>query len=311
MNELERLDLRRVPIPERAAKVFAVLDSLPPGGTVTVVTDNEPRGLTSRIEQERKNQAVFDPLRIGSSEWLISVRRSPAESELSPTLSLLKRTPILAALSQASLEQLAAHSTVHAVRRGQVIVAEDSDWPNLGLVAEGVLAVGSGSAHARPRIYYDVFPHEMFGEVAFFDGARANARVAGLSKIARYVQIPREIAMDVAQRDSQLPLAIGRVIAQRKRHMMEALATQGTRPIIARIAQVLVPFAVPEHGLAPAVPPLPNMTQAQIAAAAGTVKEVAARAIADLETRGMLRRERGHIRFLNREKLIALIKDGE
>lgn len=311
MKDIEHLDLRRVPIPERTAKVVAVLDALPPGGVITLVTDNEPRGLTSSIEQERKNQVVFDPLRIGNSEWVISVRRSSAESELTTALAMLKRSPIFNTLAPASLERLASDSTIHTVRRGQVIVPEDAEWANLGLVAEGVLAVSSGSAHARPRIYYEIFPNEMFGEGGFFDGARSSARITALSKLARYLRISREAAMEVAQRDSRLPLAIGRVLAQRKRHMMESLATQGTMPIIARIAQVLLPFAVPESGLAPAVLPLPNMTQAQIAAAAGTVKEVAARAIAELESRGLLKRERGHIRFLDREKLIALIKNGE
>jgi hypothetical protein len=49
------------------------------------------------------------------------------------------------------------------------------------------------------------------------------------------------------------------------------------------------------------------MTQTQVAAAAGTVKEVAARAIADLERVQALRRERGHIRYLDRAKLLEII----
>ena len=47
----------------------------------------------------------------------------------------------------------------------------------------------------------------------------------------------------------------------------------------------------------------------QIAAAGGTVKEVAARAIAELESRKALRREHGHIRYLDREVLLELIQD--
>jgi hypothetical protein len=60
--------------------------------------------------------------------------------------------------------------------------------------------------------------------------------------------------------------------------------------------------------LAPAIAPLPNMTQSQIAASAGTVKEVAARAIAELERQGLLKRERGHIRYLNRQGLTDFVR---
>jgi CRP-like cAMP-binding protein len=174
-----------------------------------------------------------------------------------------------------------------------------------------VLAFGSGNGHARPRIFLEAFPYEVFGEVAFFDGAPANARISVLSKAARYLRMPRRALVEGGRMDPTLLLSLGRVCAQRSRDVMQALATQGTMPIIARIAQALVPFAPPEQGLAPAIAPLPNMTQSQIAAAAGTVKEVAARAIAELELRGLLKRERGHIRFLDRQKLVDLIKEGE
>jgi hypothetical protein len=81
-----------------------------------------------------------------------------------------------------------------------------------------------------------------------------------------------------------------------------------SQPIIARVANALLPYAAPEQGLHPALPPLPNMTQSQVAASAGTVKEVAARAIAELERLQALRRERGHIRYLDRTKLLQTME---
>jgi CRP-like cAMP-binding protein/uncharacterized protein (DUF2249 family) len=309
--ECDCLDLRRVPVPERPAKVFDVFDTLPPGGSVTLRTDNEPRGLASRIEQGRRNQVILDPRRVGSSEWIIRMTRSPHEPEAPNALSVLRRTPALNSIKTESLESLAAEATLHTVRRGHVLVPEGTEWPYLGIVFEGVLAVSSGSSYARPRIFLEVFPCEVFGELEFFDGAPANARVSALSKMARYVRVPRHAVKDAGAGDSGLVAALGLICAQRTRDLMQSLASQGTMPIIARIAQALVPFALPEEGLTPALAPLPNMTQAQIAASAGTVKEVAARAIAELETRGLLRRERGHIRFLDREKLLALVKEGE
>jgi CRP-like cAMP-binding protein len=154
-----------------------------------------------------------------------------------------------------------------------------------------------------------MFPYDLIGELELFDEAPASGRVVALSKVARYLRLPRRVVLDVAQANPQLLLGIGRINAQRRRDHMQALATQATMPIIARIAHVLVPYAMPERGLSPARAPLPNLTQAQIAAAAGTVKEVAARAIAELEQRELLKRERGHIRYLDRQGLLDMIKD--
>ncbi|HTU69988.1 MAG TPA: DUF2249 domain-containing protein [Candidatus Baltobacteraceae bacterium] len=308
--ESTRLDLRLLPVWERPEKVFDIFDRLPPGGSVIVVTDHEPRGLASRIEQDRQHQMIVEHRRVGDREWVIHFTRATAESELPSPAGIIKRAPVFATLDEAERQRLAAEASMHTTRRGQTIVPENTEWPYVGLVFEGTLALTSGNGNGRPRIYEEIFPYELFGELELFDEAPAACRVIALSKVARYLRISRRAILEAGERHPRMLLALGRVSSQRSRDLMQALSTQATMPIIARIAQVLVPFAMPERGLSAARAPLPHMTQAQIAAAAGTVKEVAARAIADLESRGLLKRERGHIRFLDRQRLIDLIKDG-
>jgi CRP-like cAMP-binding protein len=302
----ERLDLRMVPVWERPGKVFDLFDSLPAGVGLTLVTNNEPRGLASRLEQGRRHQLVIDPQRVSHNEWLIHITRSTPEPDASGALSVLKRTPVFASVRPDVTEMLAAESTMQVARRGNIIVADNAEWSYIGVVLEGVLASSSGSHYQRQRIFSEIFPFEIFGALELFDDAPASSRISVLSKNARYVRIPREAFIRGGAVDPNLYLACGRVVAQRSRDLMQMLAAQSTMPIIARIAQVLLPFAPPEQGMAPALAPLPTMTQAQIAAAAGTVKEVAARAIAELEQQEALRRERGHIKYLNRSTLIEL-----
>jgi uncharacterized protein (DUF2249 family) len=124
MMEKERLDLRKLPVWERPGKVFDLFDSLPPGGSLTLVTDNEPRGLASQIEQARKHQLILDPCRIGDNEWVIQITRShPNETEAPTPLAILKHTPAFGALQPAVLERLAAESSLHTVRRGEFRLA--------------------------------------------------------------------------------------------------------------------------------------------------------------------------------------------
>ncbi|HEY5340374.1 MAG TPA: DUF2249 domain-containing protein [Candidatus Aquilonibacter sp.] len=309
MVDASRLDLRKLPVWERPAKVFDVFDALPPGGSLTLVTDNEPRGLASRIEEGRRHQLILDPRRVGDGEWVIHITRAHVETDAPSPLGILKRTPAFNTMNEEARAHLAAEATLHTIRRGHALVAEGTDWPYLGITFEGVLAVGSRNGHSRARIFYEVFPYAVFGELELFDGAPASGGVFALSKVARYLRIPRQSVIGAGIAYPDILLALGRSSAQHTRDLMQALATQGTMPIIARIAQALVPFAMPEQGLSGAIAPLPNMTQAQIAAAAGTVKEVAARAIGELELRGLLKRERGHIRYLDRQRLLDLIKE--
>jgi CRP/FNR family cyclic AMP-dependent transcriptional regulator len=301
------LDLRGLPAWERPARVLAAIALLAVGETLFFITDNEPRGLSHRIEQTRKNELILDPHRTGENEWRVALTRAAVEDAPSPA-GILKRSRAFSQLDDAQRARLASAATLHTARRGQTIVAESSDWPFIGVCFDGVFAVASRNGSARQRIFYEVFPYEVFGELEFFDGAPTVGRVIVLSKAARYLRVPAKAVAEVADAAPKVYASLGRIAGQRARDMAELLVTQSTLPIIARIAQALVPYAMPEQGLSPAVPPLPNMTQAQIAASAGTVKEVAARAIAELEVRGLLKRERGHVRYLDRQGLLDLIK---
>ncbi len=309
MDVITRVDLRTLPVWERPGKIAEVFDHLPVGGSVTVITDNEPRGLAFRVEQIRPHEVLFDHRRTGDREWIVRLTRVAVEHDAPSPAGVLRRAAVFSTLDDDTRTELAAQASLHTMRRGQTIVTENSEWPYLGIVFEGVIALTTGNGNGRPRIFLEMFPYELIGELELFDEAPASGRVIVLSKVARYLRLPRRVVLDVAERNPSLLVAIGRVNAQRRRDHMQALATQSTMPIIARIAHVLVPYAMPERGLSPARSPLPNLTQAQIAAAAGTVKEVAARAIAELEQRDLLKRERGHIRFLDRQGLLDMIKD--
>jgi CRP/FNR family transcriptional regulator, cyclic AMP receptor protein len=307
--DITRVDVRALPVWERPAKVSEIFEQLPLGASVTIVTENEPRGLAFRMEQRWPHEVIVDHRRTGDHEWTVRLTRAAVESDAPSPTGIIKRTAIFNGLGEEAHATLAANASLHTIRRGQTVVTESTEWPYLAIVFEGVLALTTGNGNGRPRIFYEIFPYELIGELELFDEAPAAGRVIALSKVARYMRVPRRTVLDVAQHYPQTLIALGRVSAQRRRDHMQALATQATMPIIARVAHVLIPYAVPERGLSPARAPLPNMTQAQIAAAAGTVKEVAARAIAELEQRELLKRERGHIRYLDRQGLLDMIRD--
>jgi CRP-like cAMP-binding protein len=307
--DVTRVDVRALPVWERPAKISEVFDRLPLGGSLTIVTDNEPRGLAFRIEQTRPHEVIIDHRRTGEREWTVRLTRASVESNAPSPAGIIKRASVFAGLGEEASASLAANASLHTIRRGQAVITEGTDWAYLGIVFEGVLAVTTGNGTGRPRIFFEIFPYELLGELELFDEAPAAGRVIALSKVVRYLRISRRCVLDIAEAHPHVLIALGRVNSQRRRDQMQALATQATMPIIARVAHVLVPYAVPERGLSPARSPLPNMTQAQIAASAGTVKEVAARAIAELEQRALLKRERGHIRYLDRQGLLDMIRD--
>ena len=310
MVQPAEIDLRGLPAWERPDLVRKALDRLPSGASLTLITENEPRALSQRITQDRTDRFVVETRRIASRVWQLRLTpRSGEAMERSSSQQHISRCPPFAALDAGVREELAAAALWQTGRRGQTLVADNVDWPFIGMVTEGVVARANGGGRERERILYEIFPYELFGVAEYFDRGLKMARIAVFSKTARILKVPWDVVSRIAARNPELTHALGVVMAQRVRLLADALSVQGSLPILGRIARVLLPYAMPDRGLVPAATALSTITQSQIAAAGGTVKEVAARAIAELESRNALRREHGHIRYLDREVLLELIQD--
>jgi uncharacterized protein (DUF2249 family)/CRP-like cAMP-binding protein len=304
------VDLRELPVWERAAAVLDGSGKLAAGGCFEFLTEVDPRALVARLEQLRPGDFSFEHRRLGEAEWRVKLTRLHADAAGSSLEAALRRSPVFGRLDASALARVLQAVSEHTARKGQIVCAENAGCAALGLVVEGAFAVSVG-AGTRERFLFHLMPFETFGDAEFFDEGLSLGRTIVLSKTARYAMIPFEIVRSIGLQHPQFLLAIGAVAAQRTRTLASALAAQVSQPIISRVASALLPYAAPEREMHPALPPLPNMTQAQIAAAAGTVKEVAARAIAELERVQALRRERGHIRYLDRTKLLSMIEEAQ
>lgn len=306
MNE-EAIDLRAVPFWERAESVSARVRELPDGGSVSFLTDAEPRALLAHVEQSNPGRLCVAVRCLREGHWQATLTRIEFDPQASMIEAAITRGAVFSALGQPQRDHLAAAMRERSARKGDGIPA-DGVLRGIGLVLEGTLGVFIG-AGTRERLLYQVFAGEPFGEVEFFDGGAPLGRTVAVSKELRYAVAPADLVRNLAGESPAFRAALEAAVAQRARRFAGALAAQTAQTILARIADALLPYAVPQRGMQPALPPLRSMTQLQLAAAAGTVKEVAARAIADLERAGALRRERGHIAYLDRVKLLETIEN--
>lgn len=304
----EPLDLRALPVWERASSVLEQSGKLAAGSSFEFLTEVDPRALSTHLEQLLPGEFSFEQRHIGEGEWHVKLTRLLLDPQASSLTSALRRSAVFSRLDDNARAKLVESMTEHTARKGQIILAENAGCTSLGLLLEGAMAVFAG-AGSRERLLFQLFAFDTFGESEFFDGGLTMGRTVALSKTARYAMVPFDVLRGIALQQPQLLMTIAAVAAQRNRTLASELAAQVSQPIIARVASALLPYAAPEREMHPALQPLPTMTQAQLAAAAGTVKEVAARAIAELERLQALRRERGHIRYLDRSRLLAMIEE--
>jgi CRP-like cAMP-binding protein len=205
------------------------------------------------------------------------------------------------------LQSLVEASELHIVPKGTIIYESGERWGHLAFVVDGSIAMFARGADGKEHLYEQMHPGQFFGISAMFDGEAEMARTEIVSASACYAAVDRAAVLALCRRHGLLAIAFARSLARRVRRTTSLLAEQMNFTAQERIARYLLRFTGGQ-GMAPALDPLPLMTQTQIGAAAGTVKDVAARAIAHFEKQGALKRERGHIRWLNREALVQLAR---
>ncbi|MDQ2991463.1 MAG: DUF2249 domain-containing protein, partial [Candidatus Eremiobacteraeota bacterium] len=231
--------------------MFERFDHLALGGSVRFVTEFEPRGLAGRFEQQRPGQARVEARRVADAEWHVTLTRLEIERGALTVASVLRRCAVFAGLDDDARSRLASLARERTILRGRALVEEGEDFPFLGIVWEGVLAV-STTNFGRMRTFYEVFPFEIFGDVELFDHGLAIGRMTGLSKAVRCVLLPREAVRQLGVNRTDILLNIATVCAQRTRTLAEALSAQGTQSIVQRVAAVLLPYSAPDRGLVPA-----------------------------------------------------------
>ena len=291
-------------------ELLGVCDDLTPLRPVTFSSSKDTSWLREVLEARRPGSFMVTLKKWSDDQWFAEVTRVLPMPHDDAIVATLRSVPAFRALAEGSLHTIAQASKVQVARRGKTVIRKNAAWPYVGLVIEGTLANAAGDT-GRDRFFYSIAPRELFALVPFLDDGATMGRTIVLSKSAKFLAIPREVLREQARQHPELLFSLATLCAQRLRIVTDALFAQATEPVTNRIASFFLQHATPTAGMALALPPLQTMTQSQIAAAVGTVKEVAARAIARLEQAGGVRRERGHVRYLDRSILetFALARD--
>ncbi len=300
------LDLRSTPVWERHGLVCGAFTELRDDETLHLVYDYEPRPLRRRFEKMFSHRFVWTQRRLARERWEIALRKLAPPGDLRSTTHFMQRCPIFSGSSESTRRLLASVAEPRAVRRKTTIAEQESDWPYLGVVRRGRVFAIVGTPFGRDQILFEALETEVFGNIVLFDGGATIARFATLAESADLLLFPRAEVLQAAEVDPRFALALAAAAAQQVRTIAELVQSHVSKKLIARVAGVLRPYAPIEKGLAMVDPAnLPSLRLTQIATATGTVKEVVARAVAELEQAGALRRVRGRIAFIDRERLAS------
>jgi CRP/FNR family cyclic AMP-dependent transcriptional regulator len=214
-----------------------------------------------------------------------------------PVLTALRAQPYFKALDEGELARLARTLIERAYEKDEVVFLEGEPCQGLYIVREGSVKIYKLSPEGREQILSYVKPFDSFNEVAVFDGGPNPANVAAAEPTAVWI-VPRAAIVDLIQKNPQVALAVIQNLGARLRHMVSLVEDLSLRQVSARLAKLLLETAASGERA---------LTQQEMAARLGTVREMIGRSLKQLEGRGLIRTERGRIVILDREGLERLV----
>jgi CRP-like cAMP-binding protein len=111
--------------------------------------------------------------------------------------------------------------------------------------------------------------------------------------------------LHAARNDAELAIGFLTEASQARRRSIDTIADLAFAHVLQRVAKFLVSYAPATTGMAPGLPGVENLSQAQIASAAGTVRDMAARALIRLKNANAVELDRGRVRSIDRARLEA------
>ena len=211
-------------------------------------------------------------------------------------IAFLRTTPLLAGVEEAAVVDVSQYFVEEQLRRGEEVLGKDSAAQTMYFVAEGVLKAYKISANGREQILSLMRPGDFFDEM-LLDGGPSLANVAALG-VASLYGIGKEHLHIIMERHHQIARNLLNMLAWRIRYLVSLVEDLSFRTVVARLAKILLDHSQTADKT--------RLTQRDMAALVGSVREVISRSLKYMEDRELIEIRRRQIILKNLDGLKEL-----
>ena len=295
------LDARSLPAASKTESILEGFDKLQIGTALEINEESDPRALRNEMTQLRPGRFSWDARNLGGQRWTIRLERIDENADGE---TFLQHVPQFTQAKASTIKELAGQMSERSYKSGDTIFDEGETWPYLGIVKNGKTIYTLLSPDGKTHTIGERLTHDTLNESGVFDGGGATTRAEALTD-ATIVTLPSEAVMHAIRNDAELALGFLIASSQARRRSIDTIADLAFAHVLQRVAKFLLGYARTSVGMTKGLPGVENLSQAQIAAAAGTVRDMAARALLRLKNANAVELDRGRVRAIDRARLEA------
>jgi len=197
-------------------------------------------------------------------------------------VEFLKPIPYFSGMSPAELDSIRKFIFEKTAERGEMLLFEGEPAKALYFVVSGVVKVFKTSADGKEQILQLIRPGESFNDVPVLGGGLNLASAEAMGPVVLYGIRKSDLEV-ILQGHPQVAMNIIQVLSQRVQHLVSLVEDLSFRQVTGRIAKILLEHAGDGTGRSP------RLTQQEMAAMAGTAREMVGRSLKTLEEEGTIR----------------------
>jgi len=211
----------------------------------------------------------------------------------------------ISALSLQCQQELDAYVWQVAYQKGETVVWEDDDCKALYFVSSGAVEIYRTAVDGREHTLGVIMPGQVLNVVPVLREEAKNPANARCIRDTILLVLGREDARRLMGYFPELAIALAAELADRLQQMTRKAGALALHTVRQRLAAFLIDEADQDDK-----DPHIFWTRDDMARQIGTVRDVIGRNLRDMETEGVLRREKGNIILLDRVRL-QRIANGE
>jgi CRP-like cAMP-binding protein len=211
----------------------------------------------------------------------------------------LSALPYFKGLKLTELDSIKPSFFEKVVQRGEIIFFEGEPADSLFFLVSGIVKLFKTSAQGKEQIISLARPQEVLNDIPVFDNGLNPMSAQAMNTVVLY-GITREKLGDLLRQHPAISSRIIEVLAARTRQLISLVEDLSFKHVIGRVAKILLENTGDGAGHQ-------RLTQQEMAAIAGTAREVVARSLKTLEERGLIRMERQKIVITNKNALQEMI----
>lgn len=209
-------------------------------------------------------------------------------------LKTLRSNPYFDELPETLLQNIASHTQLRQYERGDILFWEDDPAAGLHMIKSGSVKLYRVSPQGRQYIISVLTEGATFNEVPAFDGGPNPVNVEALETSQVWV-VEAEVLRELVKSNPEFALKILNKFGQNLRSFVHRVSEMAFYQVTHRLARLITEM--------PVEAPHPHWTQEQLAAQLGTVREVVARSLKELEKSGAIRIKDRRIHIEDRDVL--------